>query len=152
AFHKVPQVPSMKESTTPERIKEGPEDVHERVRLAYAFLLWQRSEKPPTIDVKGYERSFVEATGEEAFALLEALPEKEHESLRYLAEQKATEIRELKPELVQLVRVIHVDRLQRELHEATRSLKRAEEEGNEKETATLMETCGLLTGQLAKLK
>lgn len=151
AFENVPQMPQPKAEAAPQR-KAEPEDIHARVTLAYAFLLWQRSEKSPVIDVQEYEKSFVEAVGGEAYAMLEGLPEKEHETLRYEAERKAAEIREVRPELANLLQKIHEDRLHQELAEATAALKRAEEAGDEAELARHMEECALLTGRIAKLK
>lgn len=152
AFERVPQLPHEKLAESAPLEKKADPQRQARVALAYAHLLWQRSEKAPLIDVKEYEKALVEAVGEDAFAILEALPEKEKEALRYQAEANAQELRNVRAELAGMLQVIHLDRLGRELAEATAALKRAEEAADEKETARLMDVCALYTGRIAKLK
>jgi len=151
AFAKVPRVPA----TEPPRGRSAaPPTVlakADRARSAFALLLWQRSLPKPTMDVDAYAREVVATIGQEALTVLEALAEKEQESLRFAAERVYGKSGNLEREAKVLLRTMAREELAQELARATLALKKAEKTANEAEIDILTKSTKLLTARIAKL-
>ncbi len=148
AFTKVPiaQPPKPVESA-----EKDPSVIADRVRQAYALLIWQRSLPKSSMDMDLYEKNLKEAIGEESFEMLEKLPATEHESLRFSAEILYGKSNMLQSQAKAVTSMLLMDRLRRELAETTTKLSAAEIAGDEQEMTRLMEASKLFTERIAKL-
>lgn len=122
----------------------------DRAREAFSILLWQRSVAKPTLDVEMFEKELHAAIGDELFALLDAMPEQERETLRFSAERLHGD-EPVALAAKSLLKVIISEQLARELAEASQALKQAESAGDEAAVERLMAHCALLTTRIAQL-
>ena len=148
ALQKMPDVLS---TTSTVVAKAASEPTLERKRHAYAVLLWQTSQEKPAIDVAQYRRDIAEAIGTEELTLLEALPEKEKEALRFSAERLHASDTNLVRNTEEVIRVLRGERVRQKLVDATRRLERESAKGGERERARLEKDVRLYTEQLAQL-
>lgn len=153
AVNKLPQIKTPSASTSPGAPagrEHDPSVVADRVRHAYALLLWQESLPRAAIDTKKYESGLETAIGADAFAILKALPKNELESLRFSAEMLYGKTATLEREAQAIVDMLHMERLRSELTQATVALKEAELGGDEPEVARCNDICKLLTARIAE--
>lgn len=152
AFDKVPRV-STDGSIKKAAVAHKPDDTNkaDRVRQAYALLLWQKSLPRAAIDVAKYEKDFEEIIGKESMEILVSLPETEHESMRFSAERLHGKALGVQNEANALLMVLRREQLSARLAAASAALKTAEAAGNDEEVHRLMAESKLLTGQIAKL-
>jgi len=122
----------------------------DRVRQAFALLLWQKSLPKPELDVVAFEKVLAEIIGKDSMEILVSLPEAERESMRFSAERLHGTGLGVKREVQALLSVLQREQLSGRLAAASAALKTAEAEGNEAEVERLMTECKLLTGQIAK--
>jgi DNA primase len=151
AFEKTPKVSG---DATPRKAaelqKQDESNKADRVRQAYALLLWQRSLQKPSLDVATYERELAGIIGKESMEILVSLPEAERESMRFSAERLHGKGTGVEREARALLSVLRREQLTARLAAAAAALKTAEGEGNEEEVERLMRECKLLTGEIAK--
>ncbi|HEY4487920.1 MAG TPA: DNA primase [Candidatus Paceibacterota bacterium] len=158
ALANVPRVPGEQigevartKSEKPEgsnRIK--PSVVPERVRQAYAILLWQRAHPRSSLDLDAYESELIQMIGKDSFATLETLSRLEKESLRFSAEMLHGKARSLAAEVRVLLDAIALEHLRDELAQIAAALKVAEDKQDAKEIERLTAESKLLTGRIAK--
>jgi DNA primase len=152
-FAKVPRVPTPVRAAAGAPAKKEPEqklDGLARAQQAYAMLLWQRSLPRQAFDIAKFEADLKDAIGEDAYAILEKLPEKEREAMRFSAEDLYGRSKAPGAEAEAILKVLLKGRLGRELQEASEALRRAEEDRNEPEIERLMEINRLLTVRIAE--
>jgi DNA primase len=123
----------------------------DRVKQAYALLLWQRSLTQSLFDIDAFEKDLKAAVGEDGFVILEKLPEQERESLRFSAEKLHGKSATLIHEARELLSALLKERLAGELTLVSDALKKAEEDQNEPEIERLMAITSLLTARIAKV-
>ena len=124
---------------------------NDRLRQAFALLIWQASLETPALNLRTLETDLTEAAGEEAIAHLKTLSQQEQEALRFEAEALYAKSTRVDHDAKALVSVILRDRLARELSTATAVLKAAEISGDEEAVARAMAACHLLTARIAKI-
>lgn len=151
AFEKVPLAPMPPASAAPENPKKQNDEIHARVRLAYAILVWQETALGPSLDIAAYARELEDAIGASAIESLRKLSPTEHEAMRYAAEQHAARSSNIRADAAALLGTLREERYRAELSAATRELQTAEAAGREDEAAALMERIKLLTGQIAEI-
>jgi DNA primase len=152
-FAKVPRVPTLQKPAVPAPKKESDKlDGLARAQQAYAMLLWQRSLPRHAFDIAKFEADLKDAIGEEAYAILENLPEKEREAMRFSAEDLYGKSKAPGAEAEAILKVLLKARLSTELQEASEALRRAEEDRNEPEIERLMEINRLLTVRIAEAR
>lgn len=122
----------------------------DRVKNAYATLLWQQSVTSPQLDIVAYETELRAALGD-TLDTLHALSNTEKEALRFEAERAYSTTTALSGEIKTLVHALHKDRLNQALQETATALKSAESRGDEAEIEVLMTRCALLTSEIAHL-
>lgn len=122
----------------------------DRVRQAFALLLWQKSLSKPELDVVAFEKELADIIGKDSMEILVSLPEAERESMRFSAERLHGKGLGIQREAHALLSVLRREQLTSRLAAASLALKTAEAEGNEAEVERLMAECRLLTGQIAK--
>ncbi|MBI2610825.1 DNA primase [Candidatus Kaiserbacteria bacterium] len=152
ALEKIPHAPEIiprTESRDAGRSAAG--EAVDRAGNAYSILLWQKVLPKPSLDLDTYERELEEALGADTLERLRTLPEQEQERLRFLAEWMYGRSTALQAETRALLNVLLKERLSRQLMEATRALKEAENRGDEEETAVHMSVCNVLTRRIARL-
>jgi DNA primase len=146
------RIPQFKNQTTaPKGLLEKKQINPSKGRQAYAMLLWQRSLPRQAFDIAKFEADLKDAIGEDAYAILEKLPEKEREAMRFSAEDLYGRSKAPGAEAEAILKVLLKERLGRELQEASESLRRAEEDRNEPEIERLMEINRLLTVRIAEV-
>lgn len=152
AFEKTPRV------ATPERSGQrntlpapDPTVAADRVRQAFALLLWQKSVPKSGLDIEAYEKELEDIIGKEALEILVSLPETERESMRFTAERLHGTGTHVDKEATALLSILRREQLAARLSAASNSLKQAESEGDEKAVDAFMAECKLLTAQIAKL-
>ncbi|OGG41041.1 DNA primase [Candidatus Kaiserbacteria bacterium GWA2_50_9] len=153
AFEGLPRA-QMPTATPGENVMRDPKNAiraADRVRQAFALLLWAQGREKPVLDPESYAREFKDAIGTDAFKILEALPDSEKEGLRFSAENLHGESMTLKEEGRALLTAIELDRLRGELAEATAELKEAELTGDEGKIGEIMRQCKQLTTRIAEL-
>ncbi len=152
AFDKTPKVQTdgtvKKAASVPKQDETTKAD---RVRQAYALLIWQKSAPRTDLDVARYEKDLEDIVGKESMEILVSLPETEQESMRFAAERLHGRGPSIKAEAETLLAVLRREHLSTRLAAAAAALKTAEAEGNEEDVERLMAECKLLTGQIAKL-
>jgi DNA primase len=151
AFARVPRAMSPAPERNPAKPERDPVQAADRVRQAFAFLIWQKSLAKPSIDVKKFESELEAIVGADALAILEKLPEAELESMRFSAEHLHGKSPKPGDEAEHLLSIMRKEQLAVSLVLATAAIKKAEAEGNEAEVARLMEESKLLTARIAKL-
>lgn len=129
---------------------EEPEHT-ERVRQAFAILLWQESLAKPALDVRGYAKELEEAIGEETLHALRSIPKQEQEALRFSAESTHGKSDRLAREIKSLMHVIVRERLEVERAQKTEELRRAEERGDERQKRDLTRAVDMLIKRIAQL-
>ena len=155
SLSRVPHAPSTETRQSRENAgnaspaRTAPDD--SRPRQALALLLWQKSLAKPVLDITRFEAELEEAVGKEALKSLEALPEDEKERLRFSAESLYSTSTHLGREADTLLQVIHKGRLVSELETVNMALRKAEMEGDEKESDRLLGVCKMLTTRIAQL-
>ncbi len=122
-----------------------------REKLAFAFLLWLRSQPKSPIDVTVYESKLTEAIGTEGMHELHGMPEGELETLRFAAERLHGNDTSLAASADALLKELLRDRLADELTSASRLLEEAEARGEEAEIERLMNHSQVLTTRIAQL-
>jgi DNA primase len=124
----LPQAPDETPTIVP-RV-QTPAPSTDRLRHAFAVLVWQESLETPHLDPKNLATELAEAAGEAALARLRETPPVELEALRFRAESLYTASERLAGDMTTLAAAILKDRLSRELAEATEALRGAEAAGD----------------------
>jgi DNA primase len=150
AYASVPKVPVTQKPAAAAKKEPEKLDGFARAQQAYAMLLWQRSLPRQAFDIAKFEADLKDAVGEDAYVILEKLPEKEREAMRFMAEDLYGRSKAPAAEAEAILKVLLKARLGRELHEASEALRRAEEDRNEPEIERLMEINRLLTVRIAE--
>ena len=123
----------------------------ERAKHAFAMLLWQESLPKPQFDTKEYRKRFIEAIGEEGMARFETILPEERESMRFGVERLFGTSQNVARDALELINMLHEERLRRELTAAALELAEAERTHNTAETAKLETKVRLLTAGIAAL-
>jgi DNA primase len=150
ALARVPSEPAPNPSSVEAAPKTGARGL-ERTRSAYALLLYQKAMPKPVLDVAQYTHELEEAMGEKAFKEYQTLDEPEKEILRFSAERLYGASANIARDARDLVRILHEERLRRELSEVARLQQKAERAGGAAELAALEKRSKLLTGEIARL-
>lgn len=154
AFEKTPRAANVQEDRTEkssQQTQRDPGTVADRVRQAFALLVWQESLPRSAIDLGLFQKNLIEAIGQETYDALRRLPEQEIESLRYRAEIIFGKTPALERETKELTRMLAKERLRNELSVTTAALQAAESSGDDAEISRLMEQSKLLTSRLAEI-
>lgn len=122
----------------------------DRLRGAYAMILWQRSLPSATIDVASLETRLEEAVGTDALKKLQELPEAEQEALRFLAESLYHDSLQLERQIEAILVALRKERLARELADLSQELRKAEQGADEAEKDRLMKAVDMLIKQIAQ--
>ncbi len=122
-----------------------------RAHHAFALLLWQKKMPKPQVDIKKYAADLEAAVGKEAMEEFAALTEAEQEALRFSAERLYSANRNVAGDAKDIVRVVHEERLRRELAEVARAQDKAEREGDTARSATLAKRSKVLISDIARL-
>ncbi|HEY4522555.1 MAG TPA: DNA primase [Candidatus Paceibacterota bacterium] len=154
AYEKLPrtdQSGAYASTAVPKTNANAPLAATDRVRNAYAFLIWQKSLPKTAIDIKSFEKELKETIGNTAFKKLGELSKSELESLRFSAEFLHGKSYSAERESRALLDALIADILRAKLTEASTALQRAETAGDEPEVKRLTGECKLLTGRIAKI-
>lgn len=136
----------------PEVVAPAPQEKNAaRAKHAYALLLWQKKMPKPQLDITAYSRELAAAIGEEAMKEFEALTEPQQEALRFSAERLYGVNRNVVGDARELLKVLHVERLRRELGEVSRAQDKAERGGDSAQLKELEKRSKLLTAEIARL-
>lgn len=149
AFEKTPREKSAEPAKKTE--ERDPSAVADRVRQAFALLVWQESLPIKSIDTEAYEKDLKEAIGDDVIEALRALPKSEIESLRFTAEMLFGKAPSLDREVKSLTSMLIRERIRAELAIATANLLAAEARNDEQEVGKAMDACQVLTTKLAQL-
>jgi DNA primase len=147
ALAKVPRTP---EASAKEPQAVAPKQ-SDRVKNAFAVLLWQQSVKKPELDTSSLLRELEKVVGKTELAALQTLPESEQEQMRFSAERLYGKSKTLAQEVKMLLAVLRKEKLTRELADATSALKKAESADDDAAIKKWTERCKELTGEIAKL-
>lgn len=123
----------------------------DRARQAFSILLWQETQSKPQLDVALYRSELEDAIGSDSLKLLEALPDKEKEEMRFSAERLYGTSTGLLREWRALLTAVAKDHLSGELAEASAALKAAELSGDETSTEELLRRFKDLSARVAQL-
>ncbi|MDR3571158.1 MAG: DNA primase [Candidatus Pacebacteria bacterium] len=124
ALGKVARVPQS--APTHEAVPRVATQKTDRVKQAYALLLWQRSLEKPAVDVLQFEQELHDATGAEIFKALEQLPEQEKEILRFEGERAHGKSRSLSEDWELLLRQVQGKKRSAELYEKLSKVEEGE--------------------------
>ena len=122
-----------------------------RLRQLFGLLLWQEASPDPQVDAGALATDIDTAGGEGTVERLRASSPDEKESLRFTAERLYGESNHLMDDARALLSVLLHERLQKELAQATVSLRTAEGKGDEVASTAALEQCRILTGRIADL-
>lgn len=152
AFDKTPRMPQPVPHTR-ETKREGsdPAVAADRVRQAFALLIWQEKLMKPGIDIAAYKKELEDIIGKDVLESLVSLPAHELEAMRFSAESLHGKGNAIKTEASTLLTILKREQLSAKLARAAEALKRAEAAGEEEEVLRLMKECKLLTGEIAKI-
>jgi DNA primase len=95
----------------------------DKVRQAYALLVWQESMPVQAIDTAAYEKELVEALGADVFAALRALSAADTEAMRFLAADMFKNVSVLHKEAEQIAVGLLKSRLQSEIAALTDTMR-----------------------------
>ncbi len=151
ALGKVPTLQNATVARVPDGARPASATGYGRAKQALAFILWQKAQKKPAIDIKQFEKDLKDAIGPEASKALASLPEAEKEQLHFGAERLYTESTNVASEAAGLLNILEKERLAGELADNTAALKKAENEGKEAEIERLMSVNKVLTTRIAQL-
>ncbi|MDB5187485.1 MAG: dnaG [Candidatus Kaiserbacteria bacterium] len=122
----------------------------DRVRTAFAILLWQQSATHPQLDHAVYEASLREAL-DDTLDELHTMSDSDKEKLRFEAERIYGVSNVLSAEVESLLHNLKKDRVTKKLHTMSEMLKNAEAISDESQIQTLMDQIALLTSEIAYL-
>lgn len=145
ALAKVPHVPQQQSQSA--EAAHAPHAL-DRVKQAYALLLWQESLPDPMLDAKTYATELAQALGKEEFAQLRATPERDAERMRYEAEAAYAQSRSLKTDAL---RHIHEIVKGYRLPRVTQAIREAERAGDAALLARLEAERDLLITAIARI-
>jgi DNA primase len=151
AFAKVPRANDRPAALRVETVTPTGPDGLSRAKHAYSIYLWQNSLHTKLIDADQYRQNLETAVGPEVMKVLNDLSEMEKEELRFSAEALYAKSPNLMREVAMLLRVIELERLSRELADATLALQKAENSGDDNAQLIHMSTCKALTERIARL-
>jgi len=150
ALRKVPMAPS---AASTERVLAKPSSAKtsERAKHALGILLWQEALPKPQFDIAEYREALLLAIGHGEMEKLETIAQNEREALRFTVERLFGGNQNVARDAKELLKVLHEERLRRELAETTLALAGAEKAQNSAKTADLEVHAKLLTAQIAQL-
>jgi DNA primase len=122
----------------------------DRVRTAFAILLWQQSVTHPQLDHVVYEASLREAL-DKTLDELHTMSDGDKEKLRFEAERIYGVSNVLPAEVESLIYNLKKDKVTKKLHTMSERLKNAESISDEAEIQSLMDQIALLTSEIAHL-
>jgi len=132
------------------KVARNPLIAADRARQAYALLLWQRSVPKPDIKIDVFEAKLAEAVGVDGLAILESLPDKEREVMRFSSESLHRNSSGLEREAQALLDVLMKEKLAAELAAISMELQKAESAGNEAEKGRLTKAVDMLIKRIAQ--
>lgn len=135
----------------PSEQRDAPSVSRGRLRQLLGLLLWQESIAEAQIDPQALAKDIDTAAGDGTVVRLRELSTEEQESLRFTAERLYGESEHLTDDARALLSAVLRERLQKELAEATVSLRVAEGKGEEDASNRALEQCRILTGRIAEL-
>lgn len=149
-FSNVPRQPVQK---APEQQTSAGEKnfVADKVRQAYALLVWQESMPAQDIDTKQFEKDLREAVGNNVFDELRNSPLSDQEALRFLATDMFKNVSELKREAAQMSANLLKVRLQGEIAALTKEMREAEMNKDAKAVDKLFGSLQKLRERLAQI-
>jgi len=116
-----------------------------------SILIWQESIENPAIDCVKYRKQFKNIVGENEFSLIQNMPEEKKKELLFEAEVYYEDAENLESEIKELLINLEREILKEEFEKAMFSLKEAEEKGDEKASASILEKCSDISKKLGDI-
>jgi len=151
ALARMPSEPERPSSLSAEPPRKTDAQSSNRAQHAFALLLWQQGLPKPHLDIEKYTHDLRAAIGAEALKAFEILDEAAREALRFSAERLYGESRNVVSDGKELVKLLHEERLRRELSELSRAQDKADRQGNAAESALLEQRTKMLISEIARL-
>jgi DNA primase len=124
ALNKVPRMPEAPRAA--EETQKPLQQKTDRVRKAYALLLWQESLQKTPLNTKEYANELKRLLGKELFDTLSKLPDAEKESLRFEAEKDFGRTRSLQEDVETLLAQLATSKRSGELYEAVLKVEKGD--------------------------
>ncbi len=123
----------------------------DKVRQAYALLIWQESMPVSAIDSAQFEKSLREAIGDAAFEQLRAAPLSDQEALRFLASDMFKNVQTLEQEARDMSNSLLKGRLHIEITALTEAIRDAEMRQDTDALDKAFESLNALRARLAQI-
>ncbi len=126
AFSNVPRLPAQAGVQPARPVPTERNFATDKVRQAYALLIWQESMPVAAIDIAGFEKNLREAIGDIAFDSIRTSPTSDQEALRFLAADMFKNVEALEKEAIEMSNALLRGRLQAEIAILTDEIRDAE--------------------------
>jgi DNA primase len=148
AFKNVPRVKAPERAPQAE---QGANIMTDKVKQAYALLVWQESMPQSAFDTAVYADALKEALGADVFAQLRAIPSIDTESMRFLAADMFKAVPSLEKEALNISNSLLKVRLKAEDSAITEKMRDAESRKDTPEVEKLLESQKALRARLAQI-
>ncbi len=150
AFSNVPRV-QVPKAETPRPVPTERNFATDKVRQAYALLIWQESMPTAAIDIAAFEKSLREAIGDTAFDSIRSSPVSDQEALRFLAADMFKNVQALEQEAQEMSNSLLRGRLQAEIGSLTDEIRDAEQRNDTAAVDKVFEALNMLRERLAQI-
>ncbi len=150
AFSNVPRTPVPKAETA-RPVPTERNFATDKVRQAYALLIWQESMPAAAIDIAAFEKNLREAIGDTAFDSIRTSPVSDQEALRFLAADMFKNVQTLEQEARDMSNSLLRSRLQAEIGSLTDEIRDAEQRGDAPSVDKAFEALNMLRERLAQI-
>ncbi len=155
-FNNVPRVPAHAGARVPDATHtEVPvsdrTQLSDKVRQAFALLVWQESMPARAIDTNRFEMDLRDALGESVLNDLRGMPQADQEAMRFLAAEMFRTVSQLDREAVQIVNALLRQRLQAEIAALTVEIRDAEARKDDAAVEKSFEILNKLRERLAQV-
>ncbi len=150
-FNNVPRArtPDQQQSAT---ATEGRNFLTDKVRQAFALLLWQESTPDAALDTVAYEKDLSEALGENVITQLRNLPGTDAEAMRFLAADMFKNVPSLEKEAKDISNGLLKSKLQAEIAVLTDTVRDAEVRKDQSGVDKAFESLDKLRKRLAQIQ
>lgn len=125
--------------------------VTDKLRQAYALLIWQESMPAREIDTEDFEKNLRDAAGNALMDQMRGMEPSDQEALRFLAADMFKNVSALKKEALDMASNLKRSRLQGEIAVLTEKMRDAEMQKDEERVATVFAELTQLRNQLAQI-
>jgi DNA primase len=155
-FNNVPRVPAhagarVPDATHTEMPVADRTQLSDKVRQAFALLVWQESMPARAIDTNRFEMDLRDALGESVLNDLRGMPQADQEAMRFLAAEMFRTVSQLDREAAQIVNALLRQRLQAEIAALTVEIRDAEARKDDAAVEKSFEILNKLRERLAQV-